>query len=77
MDESDKIEVPVLEDIVIQGNEIPKSLDKSEIEAIVQVAVATAVQSAVAQAVEDICKAHIDEILPSLIEQALDSDKVK
>jgi len=79
MDISDKVQVPVLEDIIVQGNKVTAAestwdanemaLLNQQIEAIVQAQMQIAVEKAVQE-----MKNYIDEILPELIEQALNAE---
>jgi len=80
MDDTEKVKVPILEDVIVQGNKIAKPVDTSlnlldedqatllgqQIEEIIQ----ERLQAVLMQAVEDI-RAHLDDVLPLLIDQVL------
>jgi len=80
MDDADKVKVPILEEVIVQGNKIAEPVDISlnlldedqatllsqQIEDIIQ----ERLQTALTQAVADI-KAHLDNVLPLLIDQVL------
>jgi len=80
MDDADKVKVPILEEVIVQGNKVAEPVDISlnlldedqatllsqQIEEIIQ----ERLQAALMQAVADI-KAHLDDVLPLLIDQVL------
>jgi len=80
MGKADKTKVPVLEEVIVQGNQLSESVDKTlnlldedqatllsqQIEEIIQ----ERLQAVLKQAVEEI-KIHLDSVLPLLIDQVL------